>query len=97
QGANEWPSYGGDRRRQADLLPLLDAPMVLFIIMVPLMIVALLIATVPILYVSVRENRLIQFGSADKPRSQKDSEYHVRKIAPALRQSRKVEWENIDV
>ena len=60
--------------------------MVLFIVMVPLMIVALLIATVPVLYFSVRENRLIQSGSAEKPRPQKDNEYYVRKIAPALRQ-----------
>ncbi len=67
--------------------------MTLFIIMVPLMVAAVLIATVPVLYHSVRENRLIHSGSADKPMSDMDNGYSVRKVAPELRQQRQVERE----
>ncbi|HZM56929.1 MAG TPA: hypothetical protein VFC03_18075 [Acidimicrobiales bacterium] len=69
--------------------------MTLFIIMVPLMVAAVLIATVPVLYYSVRENRLIHSGSADKPKPDMDNRYFVRKVTPAQRQQRQVKREKV--
>jgi len=60
--------------------------MTLFLIMVPLMVAAVAIATVPILYHSVREHRLIHSGSAEKPRVPVATGYSVRKVTPTERQ-----------
>jgi hypothetical protein len=57
--------------------------MTLFIIMVPLMIAAVAIATVPVLWHSVREHRLIHTGSADRPRPVVDTGYSLRTV-PAV-------------
>jgi hypothetical protein len=54
--------------------------MTLFFIMVPLMVAAVAIATIPILYHSIREHRLVHSGSADKPRVPLASGYSVRKV-----------------
>ena len=54
--------------------------MTLFIIMVPLMIVATAIATVPVLYHSVREHRLIHTGSATRPKPVADTGYSIRTV-----------------
>ena len=78
-------------------IPLLDTPMTLFIIMVPLMVAAVLIATVPILYHSVRENRLIHSGSSDKPKPDMNKGYSVRRVTPAERQQRQIERERITI
>ena len=56
--------------------------MTLFIIMVPLMVVAVAIATVPVLYHSIREHRLIHTGSASRFRPRVDSGYSVRHPEP---------------
>lgn len=48
--------------------PLLGINMTLMIIMVPLMVLAIAIAAVPVLYMSVREHNLIHHGRANKPR-----------------------------
>ena len=42
--------------------------MTLFIIMAPLMVLAVAIAAVPVLYLSVREHNLIHHGQASRPR-----------------------------
>ena len=42
--------------------------MTLFIILAPLMVLAVAIAAVPVLYVSIREHNLIHHGQASKPR-----------------------------
>jgi hypothetical protein len=42
--------------------------MTLFIIMVPLMLLATAIAAVPVLYLSVREHNLIHHGASRKPK-----------------------------
>jgi hypothetical protein len=55
--------------------------MTLFIIMVPLMLAATAIATVPILYHSVREHRLIHTGSATRPRPVAASGYSIRTVS----------------
>ncbi len=55
--------------------------MTLIFIMVPLMIAAIAIATVPVLYHSVREHRLIHTGSAARVRPVATSEYSVRTVA----------------
>jgi hypothetical protein len=54
--------------------------MTLFIIMVPLMIAAVAIATVPVLWHSVREHRLIHTGSATKPKLAVDTGYSIRTV-----------------
>ncbi len=69
--------------------------MTFFIIMVPLMVAAVLIATVPVLYHSVREHREIHSGSADKPRAQADTGYSVRKVSPVERAMRQAERERV--
>ena len=48
-------------------------------IMVPLMVVAVAIATVPVLYHSVREHNLINYGSATKPKPIRP-EYTTRSV-----------------
>ena len=40
-----------------------------FIIMIPLMVLAVAIATIPILYVSLREHNLVRFGNSKRPAS----------------------------
>ncbi len=65
--------------------------MTLFLIMVPLMVAAVAIATVPVLYHSVREHRLIHSGSAEKPRAPMATGYSVRKVTPAQRQVQRQE------
>jgi hypothetical protein len=55
--------------------------MTLLIIMVPLMIAAIAIATVPVLYHSVREHRLIHTGSATRLKPVAASEYSVRTVS----------------
>ncbi len=55
--------------------------MTLFIIMVPLMIAAIAIATVPVLYHSVREHRLIHTGSATRLKPVAASQYSVRTVS----------------
>jgi hypothetical protein len=40
-----------------------------FIIMIPLMVLAVAIATIPILYVSLREHNLVHFGNSKRPAS----------------------------
>jgi hypothetical protein len=50
-----------------------------FFIMVPLMLVAVAIATVPVLYHSVREHNLINHGSATKPKPIRP-EYTTRSV-----------------
>jgi hypothetical protein len=62
--------------------------MTLFIIMVPLMVAAIAIATVPILYHSVREDRLLHSGSAKKPKLPVDTGYSIRKVSPDQRKVR---------
>jgi hypothetical protein len=69
--------------------------MTLLIIMVPLMVVAIAVATVPVLYHSVRENRLIHSGSAAKLKPQADTGYSIRKISPAERRVRQAEREKV--
>jgi len=61
--------------------------MTLFIIMVPLMVAAIAIATVPVLYHSVREDRLIRSGSAETPRPQADNGYSIGTISSTERQT----------
>jgi hypothetical protein len=51
-----------------------------FFIMVPLMLVAAAIATVPVLYHSVREHNLINHGAATRPRPT-TSAYSTRQVA----------------
>ena len=41
--------------------------MTLFIIMIPLMVLATAIATIPVLYLSVREHNLLHFGQSKRP------------------------------
>ncbi len=50
-----------------------------FFIMVPLMLVAVAIATVPVLYHSVREHNLINHGAAAKPKPIR-SDYTTRQV-----------------
>jgi len=38
-----------------------------FIIMIPLMVLAIAIATIPVLYVSVREHNLLHHGESKRP------------------------------
>ena len=40
-----------------------------FIIMIPLMVLAIAIATIPILYISVREHNNVRFGKSRRPAS----------------------------
>ena len=54
--------------------------MTLLIIMVPLMLAAIAIATVPVLYHSVREHRLIHTGSATRLKPVAASAYSVRTV-----------------
>jgi len=54
--------------------------MTLFIIMVPLMVAAVAIATIPVLYHSIREHRLIHTGSAAKTKPAADTGYSVRTV-----------------
>ena len=46
---------------------LLDDHMTPFIIMIPLMVLAIAIATIPVLYLSVREHNLLHFGTSKRP------------------------------
>jgi len=69
--------------------------MTLFIIMVPLMVAAVIIATVPVLYHSVREHRLIHSGSAEKPKSSVDTGYSIRKVSPEDRSARSAERQKV--
>jgi hypothetical protein len=69
--------------------------MTLFIIMVPLMVAAVVIATVPVLYHSVREHRLIHSGSAEKPKAPADTGYSIRKVSPEERRARSAERQKV--
>ena len=69
--------------------------MTLFFIMVPLMITAVLIATIPVLYHSVREHRLIHSGTADRIKPRVDNRYSVRKVSPIERQMRLAERQRV--
>lgn len=55
-----------------------------FFIMVPLMVVAVAIAIVPVLYHSVREHNLINHGSPNKPKPATPV-YAIRRIDVAER------------
>ncbi len=59
--------------------------MTLVFVMVPLMVAAVAIATVPILYHSVREHRLIHGGSARKVRAPAAAGYSIRRVPPPER------------
>ncbi len=56
--------------------------MTLFIIMVPLMVAAIAIATLPVLYHSVREHRLIHAGPAGRRTPEVDNGSAVRQAGP---------------
>jgi hypothetical protein len=58
--------------------------MTMLIIMVPLMVLAVAIAAVPLLVLSVRENNLVQYGSAKKPKAVKVV-YPTRRAGPPPR------------
>jgi hypothetical protein len=50
-----------------------------FFIMMPLMVLAVAIATVPVLYHSVREHNLIHYGAPTKPRQRRPG-YAARRV-----------------
>jgi hypothetical protein len=56
--------------------------MTLFIIMVPLMVAAVAVATVPVLFHSVREHRLIHADPAERPTPDVDNGHAVRQADP---------------
>jgi hypothetical protein len=56
------------------------------LIMVPLMIVAVAVAVVPVLYYSIREHRLIHAASPTRTGPNADTGYPVRPHRPAGRE-----------
>jgi len=50
-----------------------------FIIMIPLMVLAIAIATIPVLYLSIREHNLLHFGESKRPAPARPV-YAVRKV-----------------
>jgi hypothetical protein len=60
--------------------------MTIFLITLPLMIAAVAIAVVPVLYHSIREDRLIRAGSATRTGPKVDTGYPVRRDRPAERE-----------
>lgn len=60
--------------------------MTIFLITLPLMIAAVAIAVVPVLYHSIREDRLIRTGSATRTGPKVDTGYPVRRDRPAERE-----------
>ena len=69
--------------------------MTLFIIMVPLMVVAVLIATVPVLYHSVREHHEIHARSDRGSDAQAANGYSIRKVSPTERAMRQAQRERV--
>jgi len=62
--------------------------MSMFLITLPLMIAAVAIAVVPVLYHSIREDRLIQTGSATRIRPEVHTGFPVSADRPAEREQR---------